>query len=164
MMPYVNPEAMTAVGSKTKQTVIYKSESHKLHQAFPVKKGEVILQGQPVQLNIDGTIQAYFGTGTGTGIGIYLGIAVTDTQYPAYPVGKKIPEVTVMVEAFAIVYGVAGVVMNTCGAVLPNKLDGDSIYVTYILDDKETSITKANPKFVNLNTAAINDLIAVMVR
>lgn len=38
MMPYVNPEAMTAVGSKTKQTVIYKSESHKLHQAFPVKK------------------------------------------------------------------------------------------------------------------------------
>lgn len=63
MMPYVNPEAMTAVGSKTKQTVIYKSESHKLHQAFPVKKDEVILQGQPVQLNTDGTIQAYFGTG-----------------------------------------------------------------------------------------------------
>ena len=119
MMPYVNPEAMTAVGSKTKQTVIYKSESHKLHQAFPVKKDEVILQGQPVQLNTDGTIQAYFGTG------IYLGIAVTDTQYPAYPVGEKIPEVTVMVEAFAIVYGVAGEVMNTCGAVLPNKLDED---------------------------------------
>ena len=46
----------------------YKSESHKLHQAFPVKKDEVILQGQPVQLNNDGTIQAYFGTG------IYLGI------------------------------------------------------------------------------------------
>lgn len=157
MMPYVNPEAMTAVGSKTKQTVIYKSESHKLHQAFPVKKDEVILQGQPVRLNIDGTIQAYFGTG------IYLGIAVTDTQYPAYPVGEKIPEVTVMVEAFAIVYGVAGEKM-TCGAVLPNKLDKDSIYVTYMLDDEEASTTKANPKFVNLNTADINDLIAVMVR
>lgn len=158
MMPYVNPEAMTAVGSKTKQTVIYKSESHKLHQAFPVKKGEVILQGQPVQLNTDGTIQAYFGTDTG----IYLGIAVTDTQYPAYPVGEKIPEVTVMVEAFAIVYGVAGQEMSTCGAVLPNKLNGDSIYVTYMLD---STTTKANPKFVNLNTAAAtNDLIAVMVR
>lgn len=158
MMPYVNPEAMTAVGSKTKQTVIYKSESHKLHQAFPVKKGEVILQGQPVQLNIDGTIQAYFGTG------IYLGIAVTDTQYPAYPVGEKIPEVTVMVEAFAIVYGVAGGKMS-CGAVLPNKLGEDSIYVTYILDNDVDSTTKANPKFVNLNTAAAtNDLIAVMVR
>ena len=111
------------------------------------------------KLNPDGTIQAYFGTG------IYLGIAVTDTQYPAYPVGEKIPEVTVMVEAFAIVYGVAGEEMTTCGAVLPNKLDEDSIYVTYMLDDEEASTTKANPKFVNLNTAAaINDLIAVMVR
>ena len=70
-----------------------------------------------------------------------------------------------MVEAFAIVYGVAGEVMNTCGAVLPNKLDEDSIYVTYMLDDGADSTTKANPKFVNLNTAAaINDLIAVMVR
>ena len=125
----------------------------------PVKKDEVILQGQPVKLNTDGTIQAYFGTG------IYLGIAVTDTQYPAYPVGEKIPEVTVMVEAFAIVYGVAGEEMSTCGAVLPNKLDEDSIYVTYMLDDEGASTTKANPKFVNLNTAAaINDLIAVMVR
>lgn len=160
MMPYVNPEAMTAVGSKTKQTVIYKSESHKLQQTFPVKKDEVILQGQPVQLNTDGTIQAYFDTSTG----IYLGIAVTDTQYPAYPVGKKIPEVTVMVEAFAIVYGVAGEEMSICGAVLPHELDKDSIYVTYILD-KEASTTKTNPKFVNLNTAAAaKDLIAVMVR
>ena len=110
-------------------------------------------------MNTDGTIQAYFGTG------IYLGIAVTDTQYPAYPVGEKIPEVTVMVEAFAIVYGVAGEEMPTCGAVLPNKLDEDSIYVTYMLDDEGASTTKANPKFVNLNTAAaIDDLIAVMVR
>lgn len=158
MMPYVNPKAMTAVGSKTKQTVIYKSESHKLHQAFPVKKGEVILQGQPVKLNDDGTIQAYFGTG------IYLGIAVTDTQYPAYPVGKKIPEVIVMVEAFAIVYGVAGEKMDTCGAVLPRKPNGDNIYVTYMLDGLPSSTTKDNPKFVNLNTAAISDLIAVMVR
>lgn len=162
MMPYVNPEAMTAVGSKTKQTVIYKSESHKLHQAFPVKKGETVLQGQPVQLNTDGTIQAYIQAYFGTGI--YLGIAVTDTQYPAYPVGEKIPEVTVMVEAFAIVYGVAGEVMTTCGAVLPDKLNEDSIYVTYMLDDETSSTTKANPKFVNLNTAAANDLIAVMVR
>ena len=38
-------------------------------------------------------------------------------------------------------------------------------YVTYMLDDEVASTTKANPKFVNLNTAAaINDLIAVMVR
>lgn len=55
--------------------------------------------------------------------------------------------------------------MSTCGAVLPNKLDEDSIYVTYMLDDDSSSTTKANPKFINLNTAAaIDDLIAVMVR
>ena len=30
------------VGSRTPQAVIYKSESHKLHQAFPVKKGDTI--------------------------------------------------------------------------------------------------------------------------
>lgn len=36
------------VGSRTPQAVIYKSESHKLHQAFPVKKGDTIVQGQPV--------------------------------------------------------------------------------------------------------------------
>lgn len=44
------------VGSRTPQAVIYKSESHKLHQAFPVKSGDTIVQGQPVKLNNDGTI------------------------------------------------------------------------------------------------------------
>ena len=150
---------MVVTGQPTPQTVIYKSESHKLHQAFPVKANEVILQGNPVKLEADGTISNYFGTG------LYLGIAVTDSVYPAYPPQEQGYEVTVMVEAFAIVYGVAGEEMPTCGAVLPNKLDEDSIYVTYMLDDEEASTTKANPKFVNLNTAAaINDLIAVMVR
>ena len=33
------------VGSRTPQAVIYKSESHKLHQAFPVKKGDTMDNG-----------------------------------------------------------------------------------------------------------------------
>ena len=49
------------VGSRTPQAVIYKSESHKLHQAFPVKKDDIIVQGQPVKLNNDGTISPYTG-------------------------------------------------------------------------------------------------------
>ena len=35
-------QPMTLFGSKTPKTVIYKSESHKLHQAFTVKQGEII--------------------------------------------------------------------------------------------------------------------------
>ena len=49
------------VGGRTPQAVIYKSESHKLHQAFPVKSGDTIVQGQPVKLNDDGTISPYTG-------------------------------------------------------------------------------------------------------
>ena len=151
MMPYVNPEAMTAVGSKTKQTVIYKSESHKLHQAFPVKKDEVILQGQPVQLNTDGTIQAYFGTG------IYLGIAVTDTQYPAYPVGEKIPEVTVMVEGYALCNWVSNAEVK-CGYVKPSGELLNSRFVKADHADAETHFIAITP------ADEANELIQVLIR
>ena len=69
------------VGGRTPQAVIYKSESHKLHQAFPVKDGDTIVQGQPVKLNTDGTISPY----TGDEGEVYLGIAVNYSKYHAYP-------------------------------------------------------------------------------
>lgn len=53
--------ALHTVGGRTPQAVVYKSESHKLHQAFPVKKGDTIVQGQAVKLNEDGTISPYTG-------------------------------------------------------------------------------------------------------
>ena len=147
-------QALRKVGIPTPQTVIYKSESHKLHQAFPVKKNgkdvTEIVPGQPVELNTDGTIQPYAGTG------IYLGIAVTDSQNPAYPEGALGPEVTVMVEAFAVVYGVAKAQMD-CGYVTPSAKPAGDAYTPYA---KGT-----NTNFINITPGAeADDLIQVLVR
>ena len=43
-----DPQQLTLFGERTPRAVIYKSESHKLHQAFNVKAGEKIVQGMPV--------------------------------------------------------------------------------------------------------------------
>ena len=91
------------VGSRTPQAVIYKSESHKLHQAFPVKSGDTIVQGQPVKLNNDGTISPY----TGAEGEIYIGIAIGYSKYPAYPPSAAGVEVTVMVHGYTVIHGIA---------------------------------------------------------
>lgn len=149
MTKFNNPQEMAIVGVKTPQAVIYKSESHKLHQAFTVKQGDTIIQGQPVMLNADGTISPYVGTG------IYLGIAITDSVYPAYP-GN---EVTVMVQGFAVVYGVATAAV-TAGYVTPSAPDEDSLYTKYA-----NTTASAASNFIALNTAdADGDLIQVLVK
>lgn len=152
-MKYNNPQQMVLTGKQTPQTVIFKSESHKLHQAFPVKKDAVIIQGQPVKLNTDGTIEAYFGEG------VYLGIATTNSINPAYPEYNGSYEVTVMVEAFALVYGVSEAGFEA-GPVAPSKLDDDSQYVTYKGDSAE-----AHPKFIALSKAEeAGELVQILVR
>ena len=147
-MKYNNPQDMAMVGVKTPQAVIYKSESHKLHQAFVVKNDETIIQGQPVMLNADGTISPYVG-----GEGVYLGIAMTDSVYPAYP-GN---EVTVMVEGFAVVYGLSRNNVDA-GYVDPEALSEGDMYVHYATSEEETH-------FIALNKATEgDDLIQVLVR
>lgn len=142
------------VGIPTPQTVIYKSESHKLHQAFPAKKeGEKaveIVPGQAVKLNTDGTIEPYVGDG------VYLGIAVTYSRIPAYPEGAVGPEVTVMVEAFAVVYGVASGTV-ACGYVEPEAKAEDDLYVPYKAGN--------DTKFVNITPEAeAGELIQILIR
>lgn len=157
-MNYNKPQQMTAMGSKTPQTVIYKSESHKLHQAFPIKEGVTIIQGMPVQLETDGSISPYAGTG------VYLGIAVTDSITPAYPPTYPVdsstqPEVTVMVEGFAIVYGLSRNNVDA-GPVKPEDITEGDMYVHYATDSAE-----AHPKFIALNKVTAGDsLIQVLVR
>lgn len=143
---------LTLVGQKTPKTVIYKSESHKLHQAFPVASGVTIVKGQPVALEADGSVSPYKGTG------IYLGIAVTDSVNPAYQAQRGFPvEVTVMVEGFAIVNGVAKATMEagyviTDGTLLNNR------FTNY-------SASKTETNFIALNSAEeANDLIQVLVK
>lgn len=155
-MRYNDNQPMVRTGSPTPQTVIFKSESHKLHQAFPVAKADdgkpkVIVAGQPVKLNDDGTIEAYFGTG------IYLGVAVTNSEYPCYPEGNLGYEVTVAVEGYMVVYAHASAAVNP-GYVVPEKLEADSQYVTYKASTEATNFIAMTP------ASAAGELIQVLVK
>lgn len=155
-MRFNENQAMVRTGSPTPQTVIFKSESHKLHQAFPVAKDDsgknkVIVPGQPVMLNTDGTIEAYFGTG------VYLGIAVNGSEYPVYPEGNLGSEVTVAVEGFMVVYGHASGEVAP-GYVAPEKLETDSQYVSYKASAGATN-------FIAMTAASeAGELIQVLVK
>lgn len=151
-MRYNNPQQMVVTGQPTPQTVIYKSESHKLHQAFPVKSGEILVQGQPVKMFKDGTVGAYFNDDNG----FYLGIAVTDSIYPAYPPQEQGYEVTVMVEGFAVIYGLSNGKIEA-GPVAPAELSEDSQYVKYNQG--------VDGKFLAISTATVADeLIQILVK
>lgn len=156
---------LTLMGEKTPRAIIYKHESHKLHQSFAVKVTdsvtETILQGQPVKLNSDGTISKY----TGASGEIYLGIAVTDSPTPAYVAQRGWPvEVTVMVQGFCIINAVAK------AALTPGWVDVDSgnVLNNYFPVFKASVDGSSNPvatNFVALNSAsAANDVIQVLVK
>lgn len=144
------------VGGRTPNAVIYKSESHKLHQAFPVKEGDTIVQGQPVKLNNDGTISPY----TGAEGEIYLGIAVNYSKYPCYPPTEQGPEVTVMVEGFSVVHGIAKAAITTTGYVQTDgTLDATGVYPNY-----SPSAANAETHFIALNIAEADELVQILVK
>ena len=143
-------------GGRTLQAVIYKSESHKLHQAFPVKDGDTIVQGQPVKLNTDGTISPYLGV-EGE---VYLGIAVNYSKYPAYPATAVGVEVTVMMEGFAVIHGIAKVEITTTGYVQTDgTLDASGTYPNF-----SPSVSGAETKFIAINVAEVDDLVQILVK
>lgn len=144
------------VGGQTLQAVIYKSESHKLHQAFPVKDGDTIVQGQPVKLNTDGTISPY----TGVEGEVYLGIAVNYSKYPAYPAMASWVEVTVMMEGFAVIHGIAKAkIMNTGYVQTDGTLDDSGTYPNF-----SPSVSGAETKFIAINVAEVDDLVQILVK
>lgn len=144
------------VGGRTPQAVIYKSESHKLHQAFPVKNDVTIVQGQPVKLNIDGTISPY----TGDENEVYLGIAVNYSKYPAYPATAAGVEVTVMMEGFAVIHGIAKVEITSTGYVQTDgTLDASGTYLNF-----SPSTSGAETKFIAINVADVDDLVQILVK
>lgn len=95
----------TKFGGTTPRVVIYKSESHKLHQAFPVKGSVKIYAGNPVAITADGTIELL----TKGNEANYLGIAVTDNTNPAYKGSANAGsvEVTVAVQGFMIINAIS---------------------------------------------------------
>jgi hypothetical protein len=144
------------VGGQTLQAVIYKSESHKLHQAFPVKNGDTVVHGQPVKLNADGTISPY----TGAEGEVYLGIAVNYSKYPAYPAMAAWVEVTVMMEGFAVIHGIAKAKITTTGYVQTDgTLDANGTYPNF-----SPSVSGAETKFIAINAAEVDDLVQILVK
>lgn len=144
------------VGGQTLQAVIYKSESHKLHQAFQVKNGDTIVQGQPVKLNTDGTISPYIGV-EGE---VYLGIAVNYSKYPAYPAMAAFVEVTVMMEGFAVIHGIAKAEIKETGYVQTDgTLDASGTYPNF-----SPSVSGAETKFIAINEAEVDDLVQILVK
>ena len=146
--------ALTQWGEETPRVVIYKSESHKLHQAFMVKSGKNVLAGQPVALNTDGTIQPL----TGAASEIYLGIAATDSLFPAYAAQRNAPaEVTVMVEAFAVVHKVSN------GEVKPGYVKPTGTVINKMYEEVAQSTTET--KFISIDAADdANQILRVLVR
>ena len=100
----------TKFGGTTPRVVIYKSESHKLHQAFPVKASVKIYAGNPVAITTDGTIELL----TNDNEVNYLGIAVTDNNNPAYKESANAGpvEVTVAVQGFMIINAISEAPLN----------------------------------------------------
>lgn len=147
-------QPMTLFGSKTPKTVIYKSESYKLHQAFTVKQGEIIVQGVPVSLTEKGQIKVY---ADGE---VFLGIAVTDSVNPAYQGQGNFPvEVTVMVEGYALCNWVSNAEVK-CGYVKPST-SRDLFNSRFVKADN----ADAETHFIAITPAdKANELIQVLIR
>lgn len=145
---------LTLMGEQTPKVVIFKSESHKLCEAFNVAEGKTILKGMAVALNEDGNITPY----TGASGEVYLGIAITDSVNPAYRAQRNFPiEVTVMVEAFAVVHKVSKGTVNP-GYV---KLTGKVINNIY----EEVSASETDTKFISIDAAdADGQILRILVR
>ena len=145
-------QPMTLFGSKTPKTVIYKSESHKLHQAFTVKQGEIIVQGVPVSLTEEGQIKVY---ADGE---VFLGIAVTDNVNPAYQPQRNFPvEVTVAVQGYMILNWVAKEPLD-CGYINPTA---DLLHDRFTIAEATTD----ESQFIAITPAdEANDVIQVLIR
>lgn len=148
----------TKFGGTTPRVVIYKSESHKLHQAFPVKVLTVpikIYAGNPVAIAADGTIELL----TKDNEANYLGIAVTDSINPAYKESANAGyvEVTVAVQGFMIINAISEAALDAGPVEIGTGMDATNLnhftkFKTFTKADAATrpvnfiSLTKASTK------------------
>lgn len=145
---------LTLMGEQTPKVVIFKSESHKLCEAFNVAEGKTIIKGMLVALNEDGNITPY----TGAEGEVYLGVAITDNVNPAYRAQRNFPvEVTVMVEAFAVVHKVSSAGVKP-GFVKPTGTVINNMYEEVAQSVEET-------KFISIDAAdEAGQILRVLVR
>lgn len=152
-----DPQQMTLFGERTPRAVIYKSESHKLHQAFNVKANTKIVQGMAVALGTDGLIEPFI-PGDDAGSQVYLGIAVTDNVNPAYQPQRNFPvEVTVAVQGYMILNWVAKKALD-CGYINPTA---DLLHDRFTIAEAATD----ESQFIAITPAdEANDVIQVLIR
>ena len=154
----------TKFGGTTPRVVIYKSESHKLHQAFPVKASVNIYAGNPVAIAIDGTIELL----TKDNEVNYLGIAVTDSINPAYKESAFADsvEVTVAVQGFMIINATAEVPLNAGPVEIATGRDDTNPFTKFKAFTQADAAAAARPvNFISLTKASAKDeLIQVLCK
>lgn len=153
----------TKFGGTTPRVVIYKSESHKLHQAFlvenPVKK---IYAGNPVAITTNGKIELL----TNANKANYLGIAVTDSNNPAYKESAKVDsvEVTVAVQGFMIINAIAEDILNAGPVEIGTGMDATN-HFTKFKTFSQAEAEAAPVNFISLTKASVEgELIQVLCK
>lgn len=154
----------TKFGGTTPRVVIYKSESHKLHQAFPVKDSVKIYAGNPVAITTDGKIELL----TNANEANYLGIAVTDNTNPAYKESANAGpvEVTVAVQGFMIINAISEAALNAGPVEIGTGMDDTNHFTkfkTFTRADADAATRPVN--FISLTKASAKDeLIQVLCK
>lgn len=152
----------TKFGGTTPRVVIYKSESHKLHQAFPVKASVKIYAGNPVAITTDGTIELL----TDANEANYLGIAVTDNNNPAYKESANAGpvEVTVAVQGFMIINAISEAALNAGPVEIGTGMDATNHFTKFKTFTQADAATRP-VNFISLTKASAKDeLIQVLCK
>lgn len=154
----------TKFGGTTPRVVIYKSESHKLHQAFLVKAPVKIYAGNPVAITIDGTIELL----TNANEANYLGIAVTDNINPAYKESANAGpvEVTVAVQGFMIINAISETALNAGPVEIGTGMDATNHFTKFKTFTPASADDATRPvNFISLTKASAKDeLIQVLCK
>lgn len=152
----------TKFGGTTPRVVIYKSESHKLHQAFPVKASVKIYAGNPVAITASGTIELL----TKGNEANYLGIAVTDNNNPAYKESANAGsvEVTVAVQGFMIINAISEDALDAGPVEIGTGMDATNHFTKFKTFTQADAAT-CPVNFISLTKASAKDeLIQVLCK
>lgn len=154
----------TKFGGTTPRVVIYKSESHKLHQAFPVKASVRIYAGNPVAITAEGTIELL----TKGNEANYLGIAVTDNNNPAYKESANAGpvEVTVAVQGFMIINAISEAALSAGPVEIGTGMDATNHFTKFKTFTQAGADAATGPvNFISLTKASTKDeLIQVLCK
>lgn len=153
----------TKFGGTTPRVVIYKSESHKLHQAFPVTASVKICAGNPVAITADGTIELLRKDNEAN----YLGIAVTDNNNPAYKESANAGpvEVTVAVQGFMIINAISEDTLDAGPVEIGTGMDVTNHFTKFKTFTKAADAVTRPVNFISLTKASAKDeLIQVLCK